>query len=93
MKTTWWLDHSALPDLLWARLRVHPSGTADVLDLDGKLHTFLSEEEAVHWLSEDEYARLEYLLEEGEVAPTLQPPHAIREEALVPLMRVLRQHA
>ena len=52
VKTEWWLDVSALPDMHWAQLRVFANGTADVLDLDGRTHEFASAVEAANWLSE-----------------------------------------
>lgn len=87
-KTTWWLDTSALPDLLWARLEVHMDGTAHVLDLDGKRHTFNSERDAQTWLREDEYNELRDLQQDGDVDTSIQAPIASSDAALVPLMHV-----
>ena len=47
---TWWLDESAFPYLLWACLRVYENGAAEVLDLDGNIHEFASDEAARSWL-------------------------------------------
>ncbi len=55
---TWWLDESALPDLLWARLRCFSDGRAEVFDLDGNVTSFATAEEARMFLLEDEYAQL-----------------------------------
>jgi hypothetical protein len=87
---SWWLDWSALPDLHWARLRVFEDGASEVFDLDGKTHRFETEDEARHWLSEDEYSALDTLMEQGEVVPTVAPPAAATDAALVRLMVVRR---
>jgi hypothetical protein len=49
-------------------LRVYENGTAEVLDLDGGIHQFESEQVARDWLLEDEYSSLEKLIECGDVA-------------------------
>lgn len=87
-KTTWWLDTSALPDQLWARLAQHADGTAHVLDLDGKRHTFSSESDAHTWLNEDEDDELSYLQQDGDVDTNIQAPTASSDATLVPLMRI-----
>ncbi len=87
MKTSWWLDYSAVPDrLLWARLQVLDSGEAVVLDLDGRVNRFISKQEAVDWLSEDEYTQLSHLIEDGEVPADTLPPQAENDVELVSLM-------
>jgi hypothetical protein len=74
-KVSWWLDWSALPERrLWARLDVSETGQAEVLDCDGRRHSFPGEDAAILWLLEDEYSRLETLIEEGEVPVNLAPP-------------------
>jgi hypothetical protein len=88
MKTEWWLDWSALPDLLWARLQVHQNGAAEVFDLDGKVHHFSSEQEARNWLFEDEYSRLEQLIQSEEVPADTISPSAASDEELLPKMLV-----
>lgn len=89
IETSWWLDTSALPRrLLWARLRISADGSAEVLDLDGCHHRFDIVREAIHWLLEDEYSRLDGLIEDGEVGADLAPPHAATDAELVPLMLV-----
>lgn len=50
----WWLDESALPRLIWARLMRAEDGFL-VQDADGKLHLFETIFDAVTWLREDEY--------------------------------------
>lgn len=52
---SWWLMDSSLPDLNWARLRVHADGRAEVFDCDGVTHRFPTEQAARLWLSEDEF--------------------------------------
>lgn len=83
---TWWLDESALPDLLWACLRVYKNGAAEVLDLDGNTHEFDSEQDARLWLLEDEYSSLANLIKDGDVEPSVQPPEAATFESLVERM-------
>lgn len=90
VETSWWLDESALPDLLWARLRVFADGSAEVLDLDGRCHRFGSRDEAALWLNEDEYSPLADLVEDGEVQLDVAPPQAENDRGLVPLMLVRR---
>jgi hypothetical protein len=53
----WWLDESALPDLVWARLRTFEDGKAEVLDMDGRISIFASAGDAANYLMEDEYVR------------------------------------
>jgi hypothetical protein len=94
-RTMWWLGPTALPDLHWARLRVFDGGTAEVLDLDGKIHPFDTEQAARLWLLEDEYESFENLDDEhlanaGLSKADLVPPTAQAPLALVPLLRVLR---
>jgi hypothetical protein len=79
----WWLDRSALPDRLWARLTVYDDGSSDVLDLDGKLHEFGSREEATDWLSEDEYSPMYDLIEVGELPAATTPPNASSDAELI----------
>jgi hypothetical protein len=84
---SWWLDWSALPHrLLWARLRDFADGSAEVLDLDGKYHQFSNSIDGRFWLAEDEYSKVEDLIEEGEVPAATQPPQAANDRDLIPLM-------
>jgi hypothetical protein len=79
----WWLDWSALPDRFWARLTVHNDGHAEVLDLDGNVHLFASRQEAENWLSEDEYAPMDGLIEDGQLPAATVPPTAPSDAKLV----------
>ena len=90
VETSWYLDWSALPQrLLWARLQAFSDGSAAVLDLDGRTHRFQSVVDARIWLAEDEYSRVEDLIEAGEVEP-VSTPQAASDKQLVPLMLVRR---
>jgi hypothetical protein len=86
--TEWWLDWSGLPDrLIWARLQ-RAANHAVHLDCDGITHRFASYDDARLWLNEDEYSRLEHLIEDGEVPASTVPPEAASETGLVKLMLV-----
>ena len=56
---SWYLMHSSLPDLNWARLRVFASGSAEVFDCDGRTTRFTNIEDAKMWLAEDEFQAFE----------------------------------
>jgi hypothetical protein len=85
--TEWWLDAGGLPNrLVWARLRRHGDGRVSILDCDGNTHLFASYEGAREWLLEDEYERLESLLEQGEAPRGTAPPCAETDAELVKLM-------
>jgi hypothetical protein len=95
---SWWLDESALPDLLWARLRCFSDGRAEVLDLDGRYTQFASEDEARLFLLEDEYAQLdriavENFIDAGMSPGVPRPPQAHSDVELVGLMTVRAQPA
>jgi hypothetical protein len=62
----WWVDESALPDVVWARLSVGADGAASVLAPDGRTHRFPSGLDASNWLSEDEFVQAS-MLEESEL--------------------------
>jgi hypothetical protein len=86
--TEWWLDRSGLPDrLIWARLQRLGDHVA-VLDCDGIAHRFDSYDEARLWLNEDEYSRMEHLVEDGELPESTVPPMAACDADLVKLMLV-----
>ncbi|WP_293393761.1 hypothetical protein [Nevskia sp.] len=85
VETTWWLEWGAVPALHWARLQICSDGTAVVLDLDGRYHTFKSREEAHLWLAEDEYSLAENVVKEENLIG-VTPPHAANDEELIPLM-------
>jgi hypothetical protein len=92
-RVMWWLDVTGFPDLLWARLKVLRNGTAQVLDLDGKLREFSTEQAACEWLLADEYERLESidgddLRYAGITRDELVPPSAGSDAELVPKMLV-----
>ncbi len=73
----WWLDEAALPERIWARLFRGRDGIL-VEDCDGALHLFEEREEAVGFLREEGYARLEDLQADGELPARLQPPARAR---------------
>ncbi len=91
-QTHWWL--ASLGNLLvWARLRVYPSGRADVLSSDGELVRYPDELDARAALMDARYAALDGLDEDDAVAlgrelDDLQPPEAESGEdaELVPLL-------
>ena len=68
----WWLDESALPHLLWARLTRGQDGIM-VHDTDGRLHLFKTVSDAAAWLRQDEYESLSQLKQDGVVAADLLP--------------------
>jgi hypothetical protein len=95
----WWV--ASLGDtLIWARLRVRDSGTAEVLDAAGETLRY-DDEDAAHaalldaefraydGLDDDDAAALGFDLE------SVAPPEAESDEALLPLMteKLLRGHA
>lgn len=69
----WWLDESSLPVLIWARVMSGQDGLA-VSDADGRLHLFESDEDAVRWLRQEEYAPLDELKRDGALPADLAPP-------------------
>jgi hypothetical protein len=88
VETLWFLDWSALPDLLWARIQIAADGSAVVLDLDGKYFYFADRHTVELFLNEDEYSLLAHVIEDGEVDAEVAPPTADSDQALVPLMLV-----
>ena len=95
----WWV--ASLGDtLIWARLRVHDSGTAEVFDAAGETLLY-DDEDAAHaalldaefraydGLDDDDAAALGFDLE------SVAPPNAESDEALLPLMteKLVRGHA
>lgn len=94
-KTTWWLMCSSFPSLNWARLRESTDGKADILDIDGRLLSFDSLEEAKLELLEDEFRLFENLDDDdyreiGLPIGELVPPVAETDAELVQLMYVRR---
>jgi hypothetical protein len=90
--TSWWI--AALGrTLLWARLRERESGTGEVLDHDGNLHAYDSEDTARSMLLDAGYVEFDGLdeddaLERGFSLDEIAPPRADSDEALVGLMAV-----
>jgi hypothetical protein len=87
----WWLMSSALPDLVWARLRIHEDQSAEVLEASGK-RTFANRDDAESYLAEDEYSPVEDLIEDddellrerfGQSLKRLVPPAADSDPELV----------
>ena len=70
----WWIDTSALPELIWARLKIKEDGKCEILDIDNKTHYFKNQKEARLFLLEDEYGSLTSLIKEGELPSSTQPP-------------------
>lgn len=62
----WWLMYCDLPDLNWAYLRIYDNKNAEIFDSDGSLFEFIDEEEAVTFLSEDEFISFEDLDQDHE---------------------------
>lgn len=79
--TTWWLDDSALPSLLWACLLTADDSRTVILDLNGAAHPFPDPKAAVAWLREDEYDCLTDLRFSGQVALDVRPPAAMVSQA------------
>jgi hypothetical protein len=95
IQTKWWLMDCSFPSLNWARLRVHLDGRADVLDMDGCMMVFDSQEDAVNHLLEDEYVSLERLTDEDYAElrldrEQLMPPAAQSDRELAPKMFMMR---
>ncbi len=92
MNDTWWIATLGR-QLLWARLREREAGTAEVLDHEGNLHTYDSEDTARSMLLDAGYVEFDGLdeddaLERGFSLDEVAPPRADSDEALLPLMNV-----
>ena len=88
----WWLATLGLM-IVWARLREREAGTAEVLDHDGNLHAYDSEDTARSMLLDAGYVEFdgvdeEDALERGFSLDEVAPPRASGDEALVGLMTV-----
>ena len=91
-RVQWWL--ASLGDLLvWARLRVFPSGRADVLSSDGELVRYPDDSEARAQLMDADYLALDGMDEEdacafGRLLSELHPPSvdSLEDAELVPLL-------
>ncbi|MGE8288886.1 MAG: hypothetical protein ACN6RG_13055 [Stenotrophomonas sp.] len=82
----WWLAHLG-NTLIWARLRVRPAGTAEVLDSDGNTLSYDSEDTARAQLFDAEFVAYDGLDEEDALArgfslSEVQPPQASDDDAL-----------
>jgi hypothetical protein len=92
-RVQWWLMWCDFPNLNWARLRVFADGSADVFDMDGRIFNFANEEEASHFLAEDEYSELSTLdeVDERELGMPLSsitPPDGTTDEEMLCRMYV-----
>lgn len=82
----WWLA-SLGSVLVWARLREHEAGTAEVFDHDGRTHVYDSLDTARAALLDAEFRELDGLDEEdaalmGFDLASIAPPRADTDEAL-----------
>lgn len=87
---SWWLA-SLGNTLIWARLRIRPAGTAEVLDSDGNTLSYDGEDTARAQLFDAEFVEFDGLDEEdalvrGFSLHEVQPPHAATDEGLRGLM-------
>lgn len=92
----WWLA-SLGRLLIWAQLRVHEAGTAEVLDSDGKLLAYDSEDSARAALFDAEFVAFDGLDEEDALArgfslSEISPPVAGNDEELSGQMTVTLGH-
>lgn len=92
----WWLA-SLGRLLIWARLRVNEAGTAEVLDSDGKVLAYDSEDSARAALFDAEFVAFDGLDEEDALArgfslDEIAPPQAANDEDLQGLMTVTLGH-
>ncbi|MCL7713963.1 hypothetical protein [Stenotrophomonas mori] len=76
----WWLA-SLGTTLIWARLRIRPAGTAEVLDSDGNLLSYDSEDTARAQLFDAEFVAFDGLDEDDALARgfslhEVRPPQA-----------------
>lgn len=83
---SWWLA-SLGNTLIWARLRVRPAGTAEVLDSEGNTLSYDSEDTARAQLFDADFVEFDGLDEEdalvrGFSLHEVQPPHADSDEGL-----------
>ncbi|WP_225763688.1 hypothetical protein [Stenotrophomonas sp. Marseille-Q4652] len=85
-RDSWWLATLG-NTLIWARLRVRPAGTAEVLDSDGNTLSYDSEDTARSQLFDAEFVEFDGLDEEdalhrGFSLHEVQPPQAESDDAL-----------
>ncbi len=86
VRDSWWLA-SLGNTLIWARLRVRPAGTAEVLDSDGNTLSYDSEDTARAQLFDAEFVEFDGLDEEdalirGFSLHEVQPPQAADDDGL-----------
>ena len=86
----WWLA-SLGTTLVWARLRVRPAGTAEVLDSDGNTLSYDSEDTARSMLLDAGYVEFDGIdeedaLERGFSLDEVAPPRAGDDAGLAGLM-------
>ena len=86
----WWLA-SLGRTLIWARLRIRQAGTAEVLDSDGNILNYDSEDTARAMLFDADFVAFDGLDEDDALArgfslAGVQPPQGDDDAALVPLM-------
>ncbi|MBA3487101.1 MAG: hypothetical protein H0T88_07935 [Lysobacter sp.] len=86
----WWLATLGRT-VVWARLRLREAGTAEVLDSDGNILAYDSEDTARAALMDAEFCSLDGLdaddaLEKGFQLDELVPPHADDDAGLRALM-------
>ncbi len=89
-RDTWWLATLGLT-LHWARLREREAGTAEVLDHDGTVHAYDSEDTARSMLLDAGFVEFDGLdeedaLERGFSLDEVAPPRAADDDSLVPMM-------
>ncbi len=86
----WWI--AAVGDaLIWARLRILPSGRAEVLDASGETLRYDDEDNARTALLDADFRAFDGLDEEdaavlGFDLDSVEPPRADNDEELMPLM-------
>ncbi|KAF1685291.1 hypothetical protein [Pseudoxanthomonas taiwanensis] len=93
---TWWLATLG-QTLYWARLRVREAGTAQVLDHNGTVHSYDSEDSARSMLLDAGYVEFggmdeDDALERGFSLAELSPPQADSDTELVGRMTVTLGH-
>ena len=95
--TAWWVACPARM-LVWARLQVRESGVGDVLDCDGQVLVYDSEDTARAALMDAEFRALDGLDDDdvagwGILLEDLIPPEGDHDDDLVPRHRPLRRRA
>lgn len=87
MDIEWWLDASALPSLVWARLRLQMGEPPDVLVCDNRLLLFETRAEAERWLAEEEYVPLKELVARSALPEDLPTPEGRTYQELIARMK------